>query len=57
MQMFPQAVRCLLNRHEPVRHDAKWDISGHYLSTCASCGTSIKRLRKGVWRRDEAHPH
>lgn len=42
---------CWLNRHTPADRTAKWD-GEHYYGTCGKCGRRIRRLRKGVWKRD-----
>lgn len=48
---MPLIQICWLNRHTPARKSATWDGEG-YVGTCARCGKTIRRVRKGVWKLD-----
>jgi len=43
---------CLINRHRPEGRNADWD-GFQYVSKCGQCGASIRRVRKGVWVRNQ----
>ena len=42
---------CLVNRHTPDRHRAKWD-GLNFVSRCKACGTRIRRREERVWQKD-----
>ena len=43
-------LSCFFNAHNPVRHSVEWD-GLNYVGTCKSCDCTIRRVRKGAWRR------
>ncbi|MDX3911025.1 MAG: hypothetical protein QHC67_14570 [Sphingobium sp.] len=47
--MILQSILCLLNRHKPDRHKAKWD-GVHYVAGCTACGRKIYRRKAKRWR-------
>lgn len=51
MFKLPQAIRCRLGRHAPIRSEAAWDGS-HFVGTCSHCKTSIRRIARGKWKTD-----
>lgn len=49
-------IWCHLNRHVPRSDEARWDGLA-YVGTCLHCARPIRRIRKGVWRRDRTALH
>lgn len=48
--MIIQRVRCLWDRHNPVRNRVHSE-GRHLTGTCAACGVPIWRRVHGEWRR------
>lgn len=45
---------CLLDRHDPLRKDVKWD--GHdYVGVCRHCSSPITRVARRKWRKREVN--
>ena len=43
-------IRCLLNRHRPLRRTVEWNGFA-YNGSCEVCGVPIRRKSKGGWRK------
>lgn len=44
---------CQFFRHRPVRNKVRITDVG-YIGRCRRCGSSIRRLRKGEWVKDDS---
>jgi len=44
-------ILCLFDKHTPKRSSTHWDDVS-YAAVCKSCGTKIRRLSRGKWKRD-----
>jgi hypothetical protein len=49
MSLFSR-LECLLNRHDPLRRNVKWD-GMTYVGDCRHCGETIVRISRGKWRK------
>ncbi|TCM18154.1 hypothetical protein EDF56_105504 [Novosphingobium sp. PhB165] len=51
VRLIPQAILCLLDRHDPERENVTWDGAG-FSGNCRHCGLDVRREKHKVWRRD-----
>lgn len=46
-------LQCLVNHHRPVRGEVVWNGVA-YVGKCKYCGTHIRRLENGGWRKTKS---